>query len=866
MATVYLAQDLRHERPVALKVLLPELAASLGPDRFQREIKLAARLQHPHILTVHDSGETAGQLWFTMPYVEGESLRDRLRRERQLSLEDALRVTREAAAALDYAHRHGVIHRDIKPENILLTAEGHTLVADFGIARALGGDEHLTQTGMSVGTPAYMSPEQGSGDKTIDARTDIYSLGCVLYEMLAGEPPYTGPTAQVIIMKRFTEPVPSVRKSRPSVPEAVDQAIQRALAPVPADRFATAAEFARALQSTASGATAAPTTVATPVAPSAAPGAPISPPVGRARRVPVAAITLGLGFFIGVGVLFAWRRTHGGTSESAGPKVLAVLPFENLGDSATEYFADGVTDAVRGKLATMPGLEVIASRSSNEYKHSAKSLSVIARELGSDYLLIARIRWAKAADGSSHVEVSPELVEASPGHQPTTKWQQPFDAALTDVFQVQAEIAGKVASALNVALGDSARHELAAKPTANLAAYDAFLKGEAASQGMAVGDPASLRRAIGFYEQAVALDSAFVPGWAQLARARALLYSNGTPTPELAAEARQAAERAQALAPDRPEGELALGTYYQYVAGDNRQALGAYEAGLRLAPNNVDLLVTAALVEQRLGRWDAALQHFAKASALDPRSANTARRTGFALLWLRRYPEAQTAVDRGLALAPTNLNIIEQKAMVALAQGDLPGARAVVRTALTTVEPAALLAYFGNYWDLYWVLDDAQQQQLLGLPPSAFDNDRGAWAIVRAQTYQLPGNVAQARVYADSARLALEEQLRATPDDGQRHVVRGLALAYLGRKAEAIAEGKRGVALVPISRDAYTGAYNQHQLVRIHLLVGEPEKALDQLEPLLKLPYYLSPGWLRIDPTFAALKGNPRFERLVAGK
>src|SRR5579864_1041380 len=243
MATVYLARDVKHKRPIALKVLHPQLAASLGPERFQREIELAARLQHPHILTVYDSGETAGQLWFTMPYVEGESLRDRLRRERQLGVEDALRITREAAAALDYAHRHGVIHRDIKPENLLLTAEGHTLVADFGIARALGRDEHLTQTGMSVGTPAYMSPEQASGEKAIDARTDIYSLGAVLYELLAGEPPYTGPTAQAIMLKRFTDPVPSVRKARPNVPEGVDQAMQRALAPIAADRFATAAEF-----------------------------------------------------------------------------------------------------------------------------------------------------------------------------------------------------------------------------------------------------------------------------------------------------------------------------------------------------------------------------------------------------------------------------------------------------------------------------------------------------------------------------------------------------------------------------------------------------------------------------------------------
>jgi TolB-like protein/Flp pilus assembly protein TadD len=545
--------------------------------------------------------------------------------------------------------------------------------------------------------------------------------------------------------------------------------------------------------------------------------------------------------------------------------VLAVLPFENLGDSADAYFADGVTEEVRGKLSRVAGLEVIARSSSNQYRHTTKAAQEIARELGADYLLTATVRWEKAAGGASRVRVTPELVEAGPGHAPRTRWQEPFDASLTDVFQVQADIATKVASALNVALGDSARHELAAKPTENLAAYDAYLKGEAASQALVANDPASLRRAIGFYEQAVALDSAFIPAWAQLARARAYLYANGTPTPELGAQARQAAERAQALGPKRFEGQLALGDYDRNVLIDNRQALAAFEAGLTLAPNNVELLVTAAVTEQRLGHWDAAFQHLAKAAALDPRSANTARRTAFTLLWLRRYPEAQAAIDRALALAPTNLSIIEGKALVALAQGDLSGARAVVRTALPTVEPAALLAYLGNYWDLYWVLDDAQQQQLLTLPPGAWDNDRAVWAIVRAQTYQLRGNPALARAYADSAQLAFEAQLRATPDDGQRHVIRGLALAYLGRKAEAIAEGKRGVALVPINRDAFQGAYIQHQLVRIYLLVGEPEKALDQLEPLVKLPYYLSPGWLRIDPTFAPLKGNPRFERLVAG-
>ena len=874
MATVYLAQDLKHDRPVALKVLLPELAATLGPERFQREIRLAARLQHPHILTVYDSGETAGQLWFTMPYVEGESLRDRLRRERQLPVDDALRITREAAAALDYAHRHGVVHRDIKPENILLTGEGDTLVADFGIARALSGGTAqgsdgdtltaLTATGMSVGTPAYMSPEQASGDKALDARTDVYSLGCVLYELLAGEPPYTGATAQQIIVKRFTEPVPSVRKVRPSVPAAVDDAIQRALAPVPADRYATAAEFSRALQPSPGAAGSPAMTVPTPAATPATSGS-SSPVTSSRRRLPVAALTLAIGFLIGLGVLFAWRRSHAGAGESAGPKRVAVLPFENLGDSGDAYFADGMTDEVRGKLSQLSGLAVIARTSSNEYRKTTKAPQEIARELGADYLLTATVRWEKATGRPSRVRVSPELMRVAPGAAPTTTWQQGFDASLTDVFQVQADIAGKVASALDVALGENARHDLAAKPTTSLTAYDAFLKGEAAADGLAAGDPPSVRRALAFYEQAVALDSAFVPAWARLAQSRVLLYANSTPTPELAAQARHAVERARALGPDRPEGYMALGAYNVGVAGDSRQALAAYRAGLKLAPSNPELLVGAALIEQNLGRWETALPDLVRAGALDPRSANTGRRIGITLIWLRRYPEAVVALDRALALAPTNLGIIQWRAMAALAQGDLAGAQAVLRTALGGVEPAPLIAQFATYWDLDWVLDDAQQRQLLTLPPSAFDDDRATWALVRAQNWHHRGNPAQARVYADSARLAFEEQIRASPEAGQLHALHGLALAYLGRKADAIAEGERGLALMPISRDAYVGAYYQHQVARIYMLVGEPDKALDLLEPLLKIPYYLSPGWLRIDPNFAPLKGDPRFERLVAG-
>src|SRR5712691_6680078 len=254
MATVYLARDLKHGHLVAIKVLRPEIAAALGPERFLREIEVAARLTHPHILALHDSGQTGGSLYYVMPYIEGESLRDRLERESQLPLEDALRITREVASALSYAHSHDVVHRDIKPENILLSG-GEAVVADFGIARAItqAAGSKLTETGIAIGTPGYMSPEQASGGWPIDGRSDVYSLACVLYEMLAGEPPYTGPSAQVVIAKRFTDPVPSVRRLRETIPPAIDGAVSKALGKAPADRFGTAAQFAEALTSSVAG-------------------------------------------------------------------------------------------------------------------------------------------------------------------------------------------------------------------------------------------------------------------------------------------------------------------------------------------------------------------------------------------------------------------------------------------------------------------------------------------------------------------------------------------------------------------------------------------------------------------------------------
>jgi tetratricopeptide (TPR) repeat protein len=430
---------------------------------------------------------------------------------------------------------------------------------------------------------------------------------------------------------------------------------------------------------------------------------------------------------------------------------------------------------------------------------------------------------------------------------------------------VQGDIATKVPDALGVALADSARRELTAKPTENLAAYDEFLKGEAASQAMSVTDPPALRRAIGFYDHAIGLDSTLAAAWARRSHAQCRLYLNSTPDPALGQQAWLAAERARQLKPRDPLVYRAFGCYYSTITIDLDRAIAEYQEGVRLAPDNIVLLPGLAGVELAMGRWDSAAAQLARAALLDPRSANITGQLSDVYLGLRKYGAADSTADRAYQLAPTNLAMMLRKVMSALVQGHLDTARAAIHDAERQIDPTAVQAYLSTYQDLYWVLEDAEQRQVLTLPPSAFDDDRGNWGIVQAQLSHLRGDRARAAVYADSARIAFEKRLRSTPDDAQSHVFLGLSLAYLGRKADAVREGRRAVELLPIAKDASNGPYLQHQLARIYMLLGEQDQALDQLEPLLKIPYYLSPGWLRIDPTFDPLRSNPRFKRLVDG-
>ena len=557
MAVGYLARDLRHERPVAVKVLRPEISAEIGAERFLREIKMAAGLTHNHILPVFDSGEAEGLLYYVMPNMEGHSLRHRLDQERQLSLEESLRITREVASALDYAHRHQVMHRDVKPENILLH-EGAALVADFGIGKALSGGKSITQSGISVGTPAYMSPEQASGDTSIDGRSDLYSLGCVLYEMLTGEPPFTGPTAQAIIAKRFVSPVPSVRTTR-DVPEALDAAVTRALSRTPVDRYRTGAEFADAL-----------------------------------RNI----LRSGNG---------ASSSSLSQTKAATSPKAVAVLPLANMSaDPENEYFSDGMTEEIINALSKVPGIHV-ASRSSSFAFKGKKDVDVrqVGDKLGVTYVLEGSVRKI-----GNRIRISAQLVNVENGYQ---LWSETYDRQLEDVFAVQDEISRSIVDALKLQLGGEGGQLVA--PAKSLDAYTTYLK--ARFHFNKFSEPA-LRKALDLFQNALLQDPSFARAYAGIADVWCDLADDWVAPDDAYPRAKAAAERALQRDPGLADAMISIGKVLCWHEWSFAEGTRSLERAVQLAPNNSEAQWVLGTALPTVGRLAEGVEAVRRAVMLDP--------------------------------------------------------------------------------------------------------------------------------------------------------------------------------------------------------------------------------------------------------
>jgi serine/threonine protein kinase/Flp pilus assembly protein TadD len=671
MATVFLAVDLRHERKVALKVLHPELSSALGSDRFLREIKLAARLNHPHIVPLFDSGEAGGFLYYVMPVVEGESLRDRLLRDGKIPLEQALNLVRGIASALDYAHRQDIVHRDIKPENVMLQ-DGEAMVMDFGIAKALSiaAGDTLTQAGMMIGTPAYVSPEQAAGENLIDGRSDQYSLGCVLYEMLSGKKPFTGPTAQAVLSKRFSDPVPSIRAAYPEATEYMETAVLRALSKEASERFSTTMDFAKALVASH---------LTTPD------GSPLTP---------------------------------GG----AAVKSIAVLPFNNMSsDPEGDFFADGIAEEIINALSKIKALKVSSRTSSFTFKGKNEDIREIGRRLQVNTILEGSVRKA-----GKRLRLTAQLINASDNAQ---LWADRYDRELEDVFAIQDEIANSIVSALRVVLSDDEKRAIEQVHTPNVEAYGFYLRGR---QYFHQHRRKSHEYARQMFERAIELDPEYALAHAGIADCCSFLYQYFDASPANLKRAEAASRRALELAPSLAEAHASRGLAVS-LSGRFEEADTEFEMAMKLDPKSFEAAYFYARSCVAQGKNDEAAKWFERAIAVRPDDyaalallATTYQALGRQDESIQASRRAYDTARKHLELTPDDPRALYMGAMSLTALGETEKARDWNRRALEMDpdDPSVLYNIACAF-----ALEGQTKEAILTLQ-KAIDNGFGHWSWI----------------------------------------------------------------------------------------------------------------------------------------
>ncbi len=620
MATVYLALEKKHGRQVAIKVLRAEITAALGTERFLREIGIAAQLSHPHIVPLIDSGEAGGLLYYVQPHVPGGSLRERLLENRPLPVKDALRIAQEVGAGLDFAHRKGFVHRDVKPENILF-ADGHAVLADFGVARACCAEEssdgdHVTEVGIAIGTPEYMSPEQASGESDLGTASDVYSLACVVYEMLAGEPPFSGGSPRAVMARHVTETPRSIRGLRPEVPVAVEQALARALEKDPEQRFTSAAEFVAALLAT--GPTAGPTPAAT--------------------------------------------------------RSIAVLPFVNASPEAeNEYLSDGITDELIDALAKISGLRVSSRTSVFALKGKPLDVRAVGALLGVSVVLEGSLR--KAGD---RLRITAQLTSTDDGR---LLWSQRYDRKLVDVFAIQDEIAATIVNTLRATMFADLSEYVPRRYTENIQAYGLYLKGRFAwnkrtQEGVA--------EAVEYFEQAIKEDAGYAPAYAGLADSYALdVDYRSIPVADAYGRAKQYARKALELDESLPSAHASLAWTLFIYDWQWEEAEREFRRAIELNPRYASAHQWFAFLLAARGQFDAALVEGHTAIELDPASVSARRAIGWVYYYARRYDRAREHLARAIEMNPMAVESYRMLGSTLALQGETADAERVLRDALS---------------------------------------------------------------------------------------------------------------------------------------------------------------------------------------
>ena len=855
MGRVFRAFDKKMEEEVALKLIKPEIAADKRiVERFRNEIKIARKITHKNVCRMHDLNEDAQTLYLTMEYVRGEDLKSLIRRTKHLAPGTAVSIVLQIAEGLAEAHKLGIIHRDLKPQNIMIDKEGNAKIMDFGIARSLQ-TQGLTGEKAIIGTPEYMSPEQIEGKET-DPRSDIYSLGVILYEMLTGRVPFEGDTPLSVALKHKTEPPEDPHKINPQIAKDLGLLVLRCLEKLKERRVQSAEELMAELSKVEEG-----IPIAGKVLPINKSFASEETAKTFKKRWRLIASLLILAVMAATAVHYLTKETPGPSSASR-KKRLVVLPFENIGPAEDEYFADGITDEIIARIANVADLNVIARNSSIQYKKTTKPLQQIGKELNVDYVLSGTIRWRKPGEGRGRVRVVPSLTKVSDSIQ---VWANVYDESIAELFQVQSDISKKVTEALGIALREPEKRALEIMPTRNMQAYDYYLRGN--DLVFQSNDQKPTRQAIENYEKAVSLDPNFYQAFARLAQAQAMYYFyHYDHSPDRSAKAKDAVDNASRLNPQAPETHTAQGYYYYWCQLDYEKALEHFGISLEKQPQNAPILEGIAFIKRRQGKLDEAMSYLKRASELDPLSINTAFQLGVTYLLLRNYQEAEKCFNRTLILNPEYALAYYRKTCLSFYQGDTKKARQVLEEASRTlrIPDPNLILYPWVLVDIFEGKYDPALQRLVSDASEAFSYQFYfvPKSQLQAQIYGLMKNPQMEKRQYESAVAFLEGKIRKEPEDSRYYSALGIAYAGLGRKKDAVLAAEKATAILPLSKEFMGGAFRARDLALVYTMVAEYDKAFNLIEQLLSATGEISVQFLRLDPVWTPLLTHPRFKRL----
>jgi TolB-like protein/tRNA A-37 threonylcarbamoyl transferase component Bud32 len=856
MGVIYRARQRHSRRIVALKRILSYHADSQETlARFRREAQAAASLDHPNILPIYEVSECDDGLpFFSMKFAGGGSLLDAapaLRSEPRRGVALMAKVAR----AVQYAHGQGILHRDLKPGNVLLDGRGEPLVSDFGLAKWLDTNSHLTRTLTIFGTPGYIAPEQINGSSgKLGPAADVYSLGAILFDLLTGRPPFLGEHALKVVQQASEKPAPKLRTLVSGLDRDLETICAKCLEREPSARYRSAGALAEDLERWLEGRH----IIARPVSPPAR--------VWRwTRRNPVvagmAALLLALGSAVGVMV---WNGEMAGSPAASG---IAVLPFESLSsDKENAFFAEGVYDGVSTKLAKVANLKVISHNSVAKYR-GARNTQEIGRALNVAYVLGGSVRRE-----AGRIHLNAQLIDT---RTDAHVWAQEFDRDLSDVFALQSEIAQKIADQLGAEVSSVAKAAIAAPPTTDLVAYDLYLRAKDLIDGIAFSTRAKedLMQAVQLLDQAVARDSFFFDAYCQLVGAHDRIYFLGYDHTDARLELSEAAlQSARRLRPGSGETHLALAQHLYWAFQDYDRAKEELAAARHTLPNESRIPLLAGYIYRRQGDWEKSLQQMKEALELDPRNFSILQQISLTYQGLRRYRETADTLDRVLAIAPKDTTTKVRRAWVDLQwRSDPKPLHATIETVLAE-DPNAAPVVVDQWLDLALSERDpaAAERALTAMPTDGCYDENipfpNSWC--QGLVARLRSDEGAARAAFTTARVELEQTVRNQPDYAPALCALGVLDAALGNKADAIREGRRAVELMPVSKSSLEGPMLIQYLAVIYAWTGEKDRAIEQLADLAdatKLPgSHVTYGHLRLSPLWDPLRGDPRFEAIVA--